>query len=134
MRLSFPLLLTLAGCASQPAENVAEPANQAAALPDEATPNPSSPPEATPSPAPAEDHRSTARYRCMDGSRLVARFDPDNDRVTVSRGGKTLATLRGQRVASGISYTAKGYELRGKGNDMTFTAPGQPPIACTAIR
>lgn len=134
MRLSLPLLLTLAACASQPAENVAEPANQVAALPDEATPNPSSPPEAAPAPAPPEDHRSTARYRCTDGSRLIARFDPDNDRVTVSRGGKTLATLRGQRVASGISYTAKGYELRGKGNDMTFTAPGQPPIACTPIR
>jgi hypothetical protein len=27
----------------------------------------------------------------MDGSRLVARFDPDNDRVTVSRGGKSLS-------------------------------------------
>lgn len=134
MRLSLPLLLTLAACASQPAENVAEPANQAAALPDEAKPNPSSPPEATPSPTLTEDNRSTARYRCMDGSRLVARFDPDNDRVTVSRGGKALATLRGQRVASGISYTAKGYELRGKGNDLTFTAPDQPPIACMAIR
>lgn len=134
MRLSFPLLLTLTACASQPAENVAEPANQAAALPDEAKPNPSSPPEATPSPTPIEDNRSTARYRCMDGSRLLARFDPDYDRVTVSRGGKALATLQGQRVASGIRYAAKGYELRAKGNDMTFTAPGQPPIACTAIR
>jgi membrane-bound inhibitor of C-type lysozyme len=90
--------------------------------------------EATPAPQPTEDNRSTARYRCMDGARLVARFDPDNDRVTVLRGGKALATLRGERVASGIRYTAKGYELRGKGSDMTFTAPGQPPIACTAIR
>ncbi|HWU95875.1 MAG TPA: MliC family protein, partial [Sphingomonas sp.] len=92
------------------------------------------PGEATPSPVPTGDNRSTARYRCMDGSRLVARFDPDNDRVTVSRGGNALATLRGQRVASESRYAAKGYELRGKGSDMTFTAPGQPPIACTAIR
>lgn len=91
-------------------------------------------PEATPAPQPTKDNRSTARYRCMDGSRLVARFDPDRDRVTVSRGGKPLATLRGERVASGIHYTAKGYELRGKGDAMTFTAPGLPPIACTAIR
>jgi len=91
------------------------------------------PGEATPTPQPTEDNRSTARYRCMDGSRLVARFDPDNDRVTVSRGGKVLATLRGQRVASGIGYAGGGYELRGKGTNMTFTAPGQPPIACTAI-
>jgi membrane-bound inhibitor of C-type lysozyme len=95
--------------------------------PGEATPTPQPTPQAT------EDNRSTARYRCMDGSRLVARFDPDRDRVTVSRGGKTLATLRGQRVASGIHYAAGGYELRGKGKAMTFTAPGLPPIACTVI-
>jgi hypothetical protein len=79
------------------------------------------------------DNRSTARYRCMDGSRLVGRFDPDHDRVTVERGGKLLATLAGQQVASGIRYAAKGYELRGKGRAMTFTAPGQPPLACQAI-
>ena len=90
--------------------------------------------EASPSPASTEDNRSTARYRCMDGSRLVARFDPDQDRVTVLRGGKALATLRGQRAASGIHYAAGGYALRGKGNAMTFTAPGLPPIACTVIR
>lgn len=92
------------------------------------------PGEATPSPQPTEDNRSTARYRCMDGARLVARFDPDNNRVAVSRGGKPLATLTGQRVASGIRYAANGYELRGKGDAMTFTAPGLPPIACTVIR
>ena len=79
------------------------------------------------------DNRFTARYRCMDGSRLVGRFDPDNDRVTVSRGGTVLATLTGQRVASGIRYAAKGYVLQAKGRAMTFTAPGQPPLACQAI-
>ena len=89
---------------------------------------------ATPSPQPTEDNRSTARYRCMDGTRLAARFDPDNNRVTVSRGGAVLGTLPGQRVASGIRYAKGGYELRAKGTDMTFTAPGKPPIACTVIR
>ncbi|TGX52583.1 hypothetical protein E5A73_13070 [Sphingomonas gei] len=91
------------------------------------------PGEATPSAQPTEHNRSTARYRCMDGSRLVAAFEPDGDRVTVSRGGKALATLRGERAASDTRYTAKGYELRGKGDAMTFTAPGLPPIACTVI-
>ncbi len=86
-----------------------------------------------PSPAPAEDNRSTANYRCVDGTRLVARFDPDNDRVTVSRGDTVLATLRGQPTGSGIHYTGGGYDLRGKGTAMTWTAPSQPPIACTAI-
>lgn len=86
-----------------------------------------------PSPTPTEDHRSTATYRCVDGARLVARFDPDRNRVTVSRGGKTLATLRGQPTGSGIHYSGGGYDLRGKGTAMTWSAPGQPPIACTAI-
>jgi membrane-bound inhibitor of C-type lysozyme len=86
-------------------------------------------------PRPAEaDNSSTARYRCMDGSKLTANFDPDNGRVTLVRAGRTLATLRQQRTASGIAYAGNGYELRGKGEAMTFTAPGQPPLACTAIR
>jgi hypothetical protein len=92
------------------------------------------PAEPAPSPTPTEDNRSTARYRCMDGSRLVARFDPDKDRVTVSRGGQRLATLRGQPTGSGIHYAGGGYDLRGKAYDISWSAPGQPPIACTAIR
>ena len=96
--------------------------------PGEAAPGP----VAAPSPA-TVDNRSSARYRCMDGSRIVADFDPDNRTVTVSRAGKKLATLTQQRVASGISYASRGYELSGKGDDMTFTAPGQPPLPCTAI-
>jgi len=96
------------------------------------------PGEAGPTPAPGDpgvvDNRSTARYRCMDGSRLTANFDPDNRRVTVIRGGRTLATLAQQRVASGIAYASRGYELRAKGDEMTFTAPGLPPTPCTAIR
>jgi membrane-bound inhibitor of C-type lysozyme len=99
----------------------------------EAKPSPSAKPSPAPRTEDIADNRSTARYRCMDGSRLVAAFDPDNDRVTVSRGGKKLATLRGERAGSGIRYVAKGYELRGKGADMTFTALGQPPIACRVI-
>ena len=80
------------------------------------------------------DNRSTARYRCVDGTTLTARFDPDNRSVAVSRAGKPLATMTQQRVASGISYAGRGYALRAKGNDMTFTAPGLPPTPCTVIR
>ncbi|MCW3847122.1 MliC family protein [Sphingomonas sp. LB-2] len=88
----------------------------------------------SPSPSPTADNRSTARYRCIDGSRLVAAFDPDHGTVTVSRGGRRLAVLTQQRAASGISYAGGRYELRGKGDDMSFAAPGQPPLPCTAIR
>ena len=76
----------------------------------------------------------SARYRCMDGTRVVARFDNRADTVTLTRGGKPLATLDGQKPASGIWYRKGQYELRGKGDAATLTTPGQPPIACTVIR
>ncbi|NML06980.1 MliC family protein [Sphingomonas sp. G-3-2-10] len=87
-----------------------------------------------PSPAPVEDNRSAARFRCMDGTKIAVRFDPDNGRATVARGGKTLAVLQQERAASGIWYKGQGHELRGKGYDMTFTQPNLPPLACTTIR
>jgi membrane-bound inhibitor of C-type lysozyme len=72
----------------------------------------------------------TARYRCVDGSRINVRFDNGADTATVRSGGKVLAVLKGQRPASGIWYAARGYELRGKGQDATFTQPKMPPLAC----
>jgi len=85
-------------------------------------------------PGPVVDNRSTARYRCMDGSKIAVSFDPDNRRATIVRAGKTLGTLAFQPGKSGVAYAGGGYDLRGKGDAMTFTAPGQPPLACTAIR
>ena len=76
----------------------------------------------------------SARYRCMDGTRVVARFDNQADTVALMRGGKPLATLDGQKPASGIWYRKGPYELRGKGDAATLTTPGRPPIACTVIR
>jgi membrane-bound inhibitor of C-type lysozyme len=86
-----------------------------------------------PAPQPTVDNRSTARYRCMDGTKLSVQYDPDNRRATAIRAGKTLAVMQSQRVASGIAYAGGGYELRAKGSAMTFTAPDLPPIACTII-
>lgn len=71
-----------------------------------------------------------ARYRCIDGSRINVRFDSRADTATVQSAGKVVAVLKGQRPASGIWYAARGYELRGKGRDATFTKPGLPPLAC----
>ena len=86
----------------------------------------------TPAPQPTEDNRSIAQYRCDGGVRLTARFDPDRGRVTVLRGEERLARLQQQRAGSGIWYRGGGYELRGKGRDMTFTAPDAKPLSCTA--
>ena len=88
-------------------------------------------------PRPAEtgtvDARATARFRCMDGVRIVARFDADQGTVALTRAGRTIS-LPQQRSGSGIRYSDGRTSFWGKGDDMTFEAPGQPPIACRAIR
>jgi membrane-bound inhibitor of C-type lysozyme len=76
----------------------------------------------------------SARYRCMDGSKFAVRFDNQRDTAAITRNGRPLATLNGQKPASGIWYKKGPYELRGKGDAATLTTPGQPPIACTVIR
>lgn len=86
--------------------------------------------------SPAAPAIVTARYRCMDGGKIRVRFDNPRDLAAVTRegvGGGTVI-LAGQKPASGIWYKKDDYELRGKGDAATFTRPGQPPIACTAIR
>ncbi|WP_256731489.1 MliC family protein [Sphingomonas sp. dw_22] len=88
-----------------------------------------------PEPSPeVEDNRSVARYRCMDGTRLTARFDPDSRQVTVepAKGGPRV--LKRQGTSTGVRYAGGGYAFSGKGDTMTFGAPDAPPIACTVIR
>lgn len=98
---------------------------------------PARPGEATPAPAPspseAVDNRSVARYRCVDGSRFTARFDPDNRRVTIVRDG-ARQVLRDERVASGIRYAGGGWTLQGKGDTLTLRMPNTPPLPCTVNR
>jgi membrane-bound inhibitor of C-type lysozyme len=91
-------------------------------------------PGAEPSQEAVEDNRSVARYRCMDGTKLTARFDPDQGRVTVEPGKGGAHVLSRQGTSTGIRYAGGGYAFSGKGEAMTYAAPGLPPIACTAIR
>ncbi|MFV0623687.1 MliC family protein [Sphingomonas sp. ac-8] len=74
----------------------------------------------------------TARYRCDDGTTLVAAFDNRADTVTLRRGNATLGVLEGQRPASGIWYAGDGMTLRGKGDRATFTRDGRGKTECTA--
>jgi len=127
MRLTPIALLALAACSSQPPA-----ANTNNIVQSEET---NITADASPAPldkAPiAKD--SEVRFRCMDGVRIVARFDPDKGTATLTRSGRTIR-LKQERMASGIRYSDGGTVFQGKGDDMTFEASGQPPIACTAIR
>jgi membrane-bound inhibitor of C-type lysozyme len=91
-------------------------------------------PDATPTPEVTEDNRSVARYRCMDGTRLTARFDPDKGEVAVEHGNATAHVMKRQGTSTGIRYAGGGYSFGGKGDMMTYTAPNAPTIACTVVR
>lgn len=74
----------------------------------------------------------TARYRCDDGTTLVALFDNRADTATLRQGGRTLGVLEGQRPASGIWYAGGGLTLRGKGEHATFVRGGGASTECSA--
>ncbi|WP_431469488.1 MliC family protein [Sphingosinithalassobacter sp. LHW66-3] len=93
------------------------------------SPAPTAP--ASPTPEAQTETRSLSRYRCVDGTQLVVRFASDRERVAVSREGETVATLARQEVGSGMLYTSEGYTLQARGDALTFTARGEPPIPCT---
>jgi membrane-bound inhibitor of C-type lysozyme len=128
MRLSLIALLALGACSSQP-----QPAAPVNAIQAEET---NITTDASPAPLdkrPAKSAKATtARFRCMDGVRIVARFDPEGSAVLTRAG--TSVTLQQQVMASGIRYSDGKVTFQGKGDNMSYEAPGQPPIACTAIR
>lgn len=77
------------------------------------------------------DRAPTAAYRCEDGSRFTVRFDPKSASVHLANG-RTI-TLPQQKAASGMWYSGKGYDLRGKGDDATWTADGGPATECRSV-
>lgn len=81
--------------------------------------------------SPDVDRSPTAAYRCDNGVRFTVRFDPQSALVqwTDSR----RVTIAQQRAASGMWYATNGYELRGKGNEVTWSEPGAVPTQCKAI-
>lgn len=73
----------------------------------------------------------TAAYRCDDGTRFTVRFAADAAQVQWPDGKRVM--LPQQRAASGMWYAGKGYELRGKGNDATWTQPQKAATECKAV-
>lgn len=76
--------------------------------------------------------REATSYACVGETRISVRFDSEGDTATLDRDGGAPVVMAGQRPASGIWYRGGGYELRGKGREADFTAPGAEPVACTA--
>lgn len=77
------------------------------------------------------DRAPTAAYRCDNGERFTVRFGTNVAQVQWADGKRAL--LPQQRAASGMWYAGEGYELRGKGNDATWTEPQKPATQCKAV-
>ena len=131
MRSILLAACALGACAAPPASDSQAATNQRVAvdnLVSEAATNSALPVAETP-----PETRARLSYKCIDGSRMAARFEPAKQRVTLVRGGKTLV-LKQERVASGIRYAGGGVSFAGKGESMTFSQPNLPPLPCSPIR
>lgn len=138
MRLPMIALLALGACTSQQPAGDRNVVQEVTNITDDASPAPL---EKRPiasgkekaAPVATADNRTEARFRCMDGVRIVARFDAGKGSAMLVRAGQTII-LQQQPMASGIRYSDGKTVFQGKGDNMSFEAPGQPPIACTVIR
>lgn len=71
-------------------------------------------------------------YSCEDGLTLRVRFARDGAHVTLPSGEQLL--LPQQPAGSGTSYATPRHELRGKGEDATWTVGRRVPIGCRVQR
>ncbi|WP_191062202.1 MliC family protein [Geminicoccus harenae] len=71
---------------------------------------------------------ATVTYHCENGNTLEVWFEPDSAIVS-ENGGETLIIPQ-QRSASGMWYADAGNELRGKGDEASWTADGKPTTQC----
>lgn len=71
-------------------------------------------------------------YSCEDGLTLRVRFARDGAHVTLPSGEQVY--LPQHPVASGTSYATPQHELRGKGDEVTWTAGRRVPIGCRVQR
>lgn len=69
-----------------------------------------------------------ADFVCDGGQRLSVTFDAKAAHL-VDRSGRR-AVLTQQPAASGIWYESAGESLRGKGQEVTWSRPGQAPLVC----
>jgi heat shock protein HslJ len=112
MRTALLACLTLIGCAAEPQ-------------------SPPPPVAAAPAPGPAAEQR-TVTFACEDGTHVTVRFQGGTATATDAQG-HTFRLMQ-QETGSGILYEGEGHALRGKGEEMTWTAADAAPLACSAAK
>ena len=71
-----------------------------------------------------------ARFNCEDGGRLNLVFDHDQDAVVLRLPQGQSAVLPNQHPSAGMWFMGAGYELRGAGDTMRFSAPNKTQTLC----
>lgn len=77
-------------------------------------------------------HPHTVQFRCEAGGLISATFTPRRARL-VEAGGRVVE-LDQQPSGSGFRYESVQGELRGKGDEITWTPATAPPRTCVAAR
>jgi hypothetical protein len=70
-----------------------------------------------------------ARFVCDDGRVLKVTFNTTRQLAIVRLENK-MAELPSQRPSAGMWFKGSGYELRGAGDTLNFSAGAQPPVRC----
>ncbi len=75
-----------------------------------------------------------ARFDCEGGRRLDVRFNTTRQVALVRVPKGKPVELASEHPASGMWYAGGGYELRGAGDTLNYTAPGAPKTKCEQVR
>ena len=78
--------------------------------------------------------RIPARFDCDDGGKLNLVFDHEKDAAVVRLPKGKTVSLPSQHPGSGMWYAGDGYELRGSGDTLTYSAPDRPRTRCVQTR
>ena len=102
-------------------------------------------PEPTvPGPAPVEETAAPeaqviqaqviqAQYSCANGQTLQVAFDNPRELAIVTGPDGVAHDLPQQRSADGFWYGANGFDLRGRGDEATWTVSGAAPTVCQSV-
>ncbi len=75
-----------------------------------------------------------SRFECEGGRRLDVSFNTTRQIALVKRSKAEPAELPSEHPASGMWYRGDGYELRGAGDTLNYTAPGAAKVKCEQVR
>ncbi len=75
--------------------------------------------------------RIPALFNCEDGGKLNLVFDHEKDAAVLRLPKGKTAMLPSLHPASGMWYSGDGYELRGAGDTLNYSAPDRPKTVCT---